>query len=385
MNNCPVFYKSLFSSTASKINVEMWDKALDTFDEKKYLESFHLLLDYVNAELRPKYGNTDGTVFKIPHGSIVVNIEIKDGMVNISAPFLEVQQNSIVPLLRQVCSLNFNNMDLAQIYLRENKLNFEYSCKIHELNPYKIYYILREICMTGDKYDDEYVTKFGTKRLYEPIVTPFPAEKAEETYKTIQEFIKNAIEYINYFESKRWFGFGWDMAALTLRQIEFYAQPQGQLKNDLEKAINDMYIKNMSIPERVTEAKKFLQELQSSDKAKFIEDLYFVQIFIPEKRRSSLQNIQENLEEEHKRTKEGMASGNYMAVVLGILFSFYNVYHHNNVQEDINITMVEAMEKSSGKSWEEAAVILSKALDKIMNGELSSGSKKSFLSRLFGK
>ena len=385
MNNCPIFYKSLYSSTASKIKVELWDATLAAYDEEQYLKSFHLLMDYVNPELRAKYGNADGTTFKVPHGSVIVNVNIDKETFNVHAPFLEVNQETIVPLLRQVASLNFSALDLAQIYLRENRLDFEYSCKINETNPYKIYYILREICDVGDKYDDEFVTTFGAKRLYEPIVTPFAAGKAEEAYQTIQAIIKQALEYTAFFESKRNYSQAWDLIAGALRQIDFYAHPQGQLKNDIEKAIREANAE-APLPELVTDMKNFLQEWQAMDKAKFIEDLYDVEIFIPTKRRSSLQNIQENLEKLYERTEKGIQNGYQSAVAVDILFNFYNIYYHNNLQEDVNVVLADALEQSSGKAWDEAANILFRALKKIMDGDLSTDTKKGGLfSRLLKK
>jgi len=385
MNNFPIFYNSLYSSTASKVKVELWDTTLAAYDEKQYLKSFHLLMDYVNPELRAKYGNADGTAFKVPHGSVVVNVAITDEMLNISAPFLEVNQQTIVPLLRQVCSLNFSALDLAQIYLRENRLDFEYSCKLNETNPYKIYYILREICDIGDKYDDEFVTQFGTKRLYEPIVTPFAPDKAEQAYQTIQNIIKQALEYTAYFESKRNYSQAWDFIAGALRQIDFYAHPQGQLKNDLDKAVSEANAEE-PLAGLVTDMKNFLEEWQAMDKAKFIADLYDIETFIPTKRRSSLENIQENLEKLYERAGKGIKDGYQSAVAVDILFNFYNVYYHNNLQEDVNIVLIDALEKSSGKPWEQAASILYAALKKIMDGDLSAATKKGGLfSRLISK
>ena len=385
MNNCPIFYHSLLSSTASKMQVELWDATLATYDEKQYLPSFHLLMDYVNPELRTKYGNAEGTVFKVPHGSIIVNIAIDNETFRVTAPFLEVNQDTIVPLLRQVCSLNFSALDLAQIYLRENRLDFEYACKMNETNPYKIYYLLREICDTGDKYDDEFVTTFGATRLYEPIITPFPADKAEKTYQTIQTIIKQALDYTAYFESKRNYSQAWDMIAGAIRQIDYYAHPQGQLMNDLDKAIKEANAE-APLPELVTDMKNFLQEWQNMDKAKFIEDLYDVEIFIPTKRRSSLQNIQENLKKLYERAEKGIQNGYHSDVAIDILFNFYNTYYYNNLQDDVNVVFVDALEKSSGKPWEETANILFTALKKVMEGDLSTSAKKGgFFSRLFGK
>jgi hypothetical protein len=386
MNNFPIFHKSLYSSTASKVKTELWDSTLAAYDEKQYLKSFHLLMDYVNPELRAKYGNADGTVFKVPHGSVIVNVAINNETFSVSAPFLEVNQDAIVPLLRQVCTLNFSSLDLAQIYLRENHLDFEYSCKINETNPYKIYYILREICDIGDKYDDEFVTSFGAKRLYEPIVIPFSADKAEKAYQTIQTIIKQALDYTVYFESKRNYSQAWDFIAGALRQIDFYVHPQGQLKNNLDGAIRDANAE-APLPGLITNMKNFLQGWQTMDKAKLIEDLYEIEIFIPTKRRSSLQNVQENLQKLYERAEKGIQDGYQSAVAVDILFNFYNVYYHNNLQEDINVVLVDALEKSSEKPWEEAANVLFRALKKIMDGDLSTAPAKKggLFSRLTGK
>jgi len=384
MNKSPIFHQSLFAGTASKMQVNLWDECTDAFDEKQYLKSFHLLMDYINPELRKKYGNAEGTNFKIPHGSIIVNIAIDKETFNVSAPFLEVNKQAAVPLLRQICSLNFTELDLAQIYLHENRLDFDFSCKMSETNPYKIYYLLQEICSTGDKYDDEYVTQFSATRLYEPIVTPFPADKAETAYQTIQKIIKDALEYAAFFESKRYFGQAWDVIGMAMRQIDYYAHPQGQILNDLRRAVSDMNA-DKPTPEVVAEAKTFLQSWQEMDKAAFVADLYDVEIFVPTKRRSSLQNIQENMEKLYERAGKGVQGGNQMQAAVDMLFNFYNIYYHNNVQDDIHFLLTDTFEKASGKSWEEAATVLYKALTKIMEGELDAPKKSGRFSRMFGK
>ena len=48
----------------------------------------------------------------------------------------------------------------------------EYACPLSQSHPHKLYFILRNICHVGDRYDDEFCTKFGARRSYEPQVTP---------------------------------------------------------------------------------------------------------------------------------------------------------------------------------------------------------------------
>ena len=165
MKQTLTFNVSTISSTASKINVDAWDKSLDAFDKNHYHKAFKEFLNYLNPEFCKKYGNSDETEFNIPHGSIVVNIKLENDMLKVTAPFLSLPEKNVTPLLRQISGLNFNNLNLAQIVLKDNKLYFEYSCPIELANPWKIYYIFDEICITGDKYDDEFVTKFGAERI----------------------------------------------------------------------------------------------------------------------------------------------------------------------------------------------------------------------------
>ncbi len=150
------FIPPVIASTESKLNTEAFDTSVEAFENQEYLKSFYSLLDYINGEFRTKYGNVQGNEFHIPHGSIVVNIKLDNEKLSITAPFVSLPEKGRIPLLRQVAGLNFNAMDLSRIYLKNNQLTFEYTCPIQLINPYKIYYILEEICHTGDKYDDEF-------------------------------------------------------------------------------------------------------------------------------------------------------------------------------------------------------------------------------------
>ncbi|MDE6452364.1 MAG: YbjN domain-containing protein, partial [Odoribacter sp.] len=167
------FIPPVIASTESKLNIEAFDASVEAFENREYVKSFYSLLDYMNSEFRTKYGNKQGNEFHIPHGSIVVNIKLDKDKLSITAPFVSLPEKGRIPLLRQVAGLNFNAMDLSMIYLKDNQLNFEYTCPLQLINPYKIYYILEEICRTGDKYDDEFESKFDAQRIYEPKITPY--------------------------------------------------------------------------------------------------------------------------------------------------------------------------------------------------------------------
>lgn len=385
MKQTLTYYTSIIGSTASKLNVEAWDMCSDAYEKKEYLKSFHTLLDYIDPEIRHKYGNTSGTEYSIPHGSMILNIKIDSETLNISAPFLKLPGTNRIPLLRQTAALNFRAVDLTQINLKDGQLQFEYSCPIALADPYKIYYIFKEICYTGDKYDDEFSTKFGAERIYEPKITPYDEKIIDNVYNVIQSSCKECLEGLKDYENDRKYGYAWNLVACTILKVLYYAHPQGQLLNDLNKTVRELDREDIPLSEVVNIGKKEIERLQKMSKEELSKDLYFVKIFISTKRRSSLKNIQENFNSTYQKVNNYMEQEDYMAVAVMICYSFYNMYFYNDVQDDINQIVTDAMNRSSAKPWEVAAPILHKAMDQIMKGELASSKGiKGKLSSLFG-
>lgn len=370
MKQTLTFIPPVIASTESKINVDAFDVSVEAFENQEYQKSFYALLDYINSEFRTKYGNEQGNEFHIPHGSIIVNIKLDKDKLSITAPFVSLPEKGRIPLLRQVAGLNFNAMDLSTIYLREDKLSFEYSCPIQLINPYKIYYILEEICRTGDKYDDEFETKFGAQRIYEPKITPYAPADVDRIYDSLQLCCQECLNAVKYFEPSRKYGYIWNIIDTSLMKFMYFANPQGQLLNDMQKAIRDMDRDDLPLPDIAAQGKAVIEKLQKMSKEELAESLYFVETFIPAKRRSNLQNIQENFEDSYKKITNYMESGDYMTACVMMLYKFYEMYYYNNLQEDVNKVVVKALQQGSAHPWEKAAPILYKAMEAIMEDEL---------------
>lgn len=370
MKQTLTFNPSTIASTASKLNVEAFDVSVEAFENQEYLKSFYALLDYINGDFRTKYGNVQGSEFNIPHGSIVVNIKLDDEKLTITAPFVALPEKGRIPVLRQVTGLNFNAMDLAMIFLKGDQLYFEYSCPIQLINPYKIYYILEEICRTGDKYDDEFETKFDAKRIYEPKIQPYDDATLENIYNALQLSCKECLDAVKYFESSRKYGFVWNIIQTTLLKFMYFANPQGQLLNDMQKAIREMDREDIPLPEITAKGKAVVERLQKMTKEELAEDLYYAETFIPSKRRSNLQNIQENFEDCYKKVTSYLETGDNMTVCVMVTYKFYEMYYYNNLQDDVNNVVVKALQKSSALPWDQAAPILYQAMEAIMEDEL---------------
>ena len=286
------FISPVVDSTQSAIRTEAYEQGVDLYNRGEYVQAFHSLLDYLNADFRTKYGNADGTEFHIPHGSILVHIRIADGFFHINADFLNLPEKGRVAMLRQVADLNLNKLLLPRFVKNGDKLNMEYVCPLSQSHPHKMYFVLQNICHIGDKYDDEFCTKFGAIRCYEPQVTPYPQEEVDRIYEGIQTLGRETLEALKEYGADRRYGYSWNVLDTAFYQISYFAHPQGQLLNDLDKAVNDMDA-DLPTEEVVSKGKAFLEKLLAVPKEKLAEDLYYTDTLVSAKSRSSLKHVQE--------------------------------------------------------------------------------------------
>ena len=257
MKQTLTFIPPVVDSTQSSIHTEAYEKSVDLYNQGEYLQAFHSLLDYLNADFRMKYGNTDGTEFHIPHGSILVHISVKDGFYHISADFLNLPEKGRVAMLRQIADLNLNKLLLPRFVKDNDKLRMEYTCSLSQSHPHKMYFVLQNICHIGDKYDDEFCTKFGATRCYEPQVTSYPQEEIDRIYEGLQILGRETLEAVKEYDADRKYGYSWNVLDTTFYQISYFACPQGQLLNDLDKAVDDMDAE-LPTAEVVAKGKAFL-------------------------------------------------------------------------------------------------------------------------------
>lgn len=369
MKNTHTYHLPVVDSTASRIDPARYDRSLELFDAGKYLESFHTLLEYLNSEFRTKYGNAEGTEFRIPHGSILVNIRIIGERLIFSADFLQLPEKGRVAMLRQVADLNINRLLLPGFRKQGDLLKMEYECPLSQSHPHKLYFVLRNICHTGDHYDDEFCSKFGAVRTYEPQVTPYSSQEAVRICDAVHQVCRETLDTVAEYDADRRYGYSWNVLDTAFYKIAYFAHMQGQLMNELEKAVNDMD-RELPTAELVAKGKAFLERLLAMPREEMAQDLYFVDTLISTKRRSSLSNVQENMKDVYKEVTEAIQSENYERSVVRLLYKFYEMYFYNDVQDDLNVLVSHALERSAGKPLPEASEILYHALDKIMEGEL---------------
>lgn len=363
------FVSPVKESTQSSARREIYDRSVELFGQQQYVEALHTLLDHFNPEFRQKYGNETGTEFRIPHGSIIVDIRIADGRLDICADFLTLPEKGRVAMLRQIVDMNISRLRLPHFVKDGNKLQIAYSCPLSETHPHKILGVLSNICHIGDRYDDEFCTKFGAERCYEPEITPYPAETVDRIYDEIQSLGKDVQAAVKEYNSQRLFRSSWYALFTFYYQLDYFASPQGQLANELDKVCAAMDEEAL-YSELVNRGSAYLEKLLAMPKEELAKDLYFVDTLVPPKHPSSLQRIQENMEEDFNTATGLMQQSEFESAMLLMTYKFYQAYAFNAMQDDLNAVIVTALRKASEKTPDVAADILWNAMNNIIEGEL---------------
>lgn len=369
MKQALVFVPPVVASTERRLDLDAFYEAKQMHEDGRYVEAIQRFLDFLDPNLRANYGYADGTKYSIPHGSIIVDIELGKGQFRISSNFLRFPTEHRTPMLRQAVELNSRRLMLARFVKVDDTLRLEYQCPIEQTNPYKLYDLVCNICAVGDLYNEEFVTKFGAERIYIPQIVPYADKEVSRLYDALQKVGRAALEQSRTFVMDRNYNSAWLCISTAWLQFDYFAQPKGELMAKVEEAYNLIHGK-LPVSERIQRVSTMLEELLSRSKEDLAPALFYTKTLTSNKRRSSLQNIQENLRDVWNESSDAMQARNYYKVVLHVAYSFYLTYHINDMQRDIDVIMARALSQASERPVEEAAPILHAALERIVRGEI---------------
>jgi len=375
------YFQPIITKKTTTRQDEKWDEAVAFFKSKQYDKVIPTLLDYVGNHLQSK---KNGNTYEIAHGSVMISITQTENEVLIKCPFLNIENAKKIPLMRRLAEIRMHPLNLTNVALENNLVFFSFSCPINLCEPYKIYSILREICYYADSYDDEFIEKFGATHLQEPKIMLFEDNLKEEAYANYQKIIEKGIQSFDHYMEKRHTNNAWYTLNITLKKIEFYAEPQGYLRTVLEEAIDGIYDRNIPFQNRLLNGKASLEKLKSYTSNKFSEDIYQIETFIPHKYSSKKENIRENWEDSYTNAQDMIANAKFEDASNLLQSCFYDLFYYNLVDESISKPITDAMAQANGLGWSQATPILLKGMEAIMEDTLFENDFGMDLSKIMG-
>ena len=273
-----------------------WKIAEDQYKQGSYLEALCSTITYIDAEIGAQFSKDPKTGVKISHGSVQMNIVLNDGQLQVLAPFVDIANAQKMIILRKICEINFTGLTLAKIECREDTLCFLFSCPLEACEPWKIYDVLKEICWTADKYDDDFVVLHNATWIYQPNIVAFSEARKQQSWLGFKQYLVEAKEWVGYWKQLGYPYVVWDTVYITLMKIDHLCAPQGSLKNSMETALDRLFEKR-DINDLANDGIAFLSSLDNLPQSAFFSQLYDVSTFVPAKLTASAANIQAALKQ----------------------------------------------------------------------------------------
>lgn len=391
-NTVPKYQRPLKSLKEPMVHVDSWYEAIDAFDEKNYDLSIRKLLNYINPEVAKKVtSNTGDFSFEYPQGSSTITFGVRNQLLFIEAPFVKITPNTNkIALLRRVSELNFSHLTLPQIHLLGDLLWFKYETPLHLCQPNKIYDALREICITADDFDDEFIEKYEAENIQEPVVEQLCEEDKNKVWEHIQEVLSQYKTYMSYFEEKRWEGSQWDIIMLSLFQLGNMPYINGILRTDLYEYISNINNGRIDFKLRLDKGKNFFKQLSEKSKEELMKNIYHAQSFMGLKWRSSSKILQEVAVDYEEDIRKYKSSDDSFNIVYYLEYLYLRLLYYYTLDENYKEFLMNTLERASDKTYEEGAKILLETYEHLLNETLPKGlgSQKSkgkgLFARLFG-
>jgi len=215
--------------------------------------------------------------------------------------------------------------------------------------------------------------------------TPSAKEIKQETYANCQKILEVGIQRFDQYMEKRHGNNAWYTLNITLKKIEFHAEPQGYLRTLLEKAVDGLFDGRLPFHDRLLNGKSALEKLKELPKEQFMADLYQIETFIPYKYSVKKENIRENWQESYEEVQEMIANSRFEEACNLMESTFYCLFYYNLLHTDISTPITDALRQASGLDWSQAAPILLKGMQAIMEDTFMGADYGMDLSKLMGE
>lgn len=387
-NVLPKFERPIQGIDEPRTEVSHWDKAMDAYDAKDFRKALIETINYMNPELLENKDTSNGFSIVKGQGSAEIHVELNDATFSVKAPFLRVTEaTNKVALFRKIAEVNFNPLTLSQIHLKDDTLWFEYEMPIALCQPYKVYDVLREICVYADDYDDEFVEKYKADFYKEANVQPLAGEEIDKVWGQISDILTDYQNYSDFFKEKRWDAFQWDIIVISILKIVNMPYVHGTLRTKLQEYAYNMFNGQIDFQHRIDKGTNLMQKLCAKSKEDFMKDIYHADAFISLKWRSSVQILQDDAKKLENTVTKYVNDGDNFSLCYFLQYNFQYMLYNFNVEELHKNAIYDVLEKVSGLEPQHAAPKLLETYYNFLNGSTKMASNKGskgLFAKLFG-
>ncbi|MFK7933400.1 MAG: hypothetical protein AB8G22_07810 [Saprospiraceae bacterium] len=267
-------------SYKSREKYDLWENALEKFDDEDYLAAYRDFFNYLKDENEEniKWWEEKGKLyFELYQGSKKITGWADDLKIKAEAKVAKTDQLN-VGFLRRLMEQNFN-LKYGRFALDEDKnITVVFNSSTIDGSPYKLYYALKEIATKADKQDDLLLDEFETLQAVDTshLRELHPDEKSVK-YAFINKQIKDAFKEIDHgklaFEQ-----YPGAVAYLLLNltyKLDFLTNPEGYMMEALERIHRLYFAKdNKSTSQKNVILEREFQLLLERPQEEYFKEMY---------------------------------------------------------------------------------------------------------------
>jgi hypothetical protein len=332
-----------------KDKLDSWDKSVKLFGEKKYIDAYSELFNYIKDDALNNVNYTregDTITFEITQGSKIIRGKADNTTVTAEAQIVEFEKPSIA-WMRKLMDINFA-LKYSRFAIKDNRVCMKFSTHVMDGSPTKLYWSLRELATRSDKQDDLLSTEFTGLKSIDTIHTEeIPEAEKDIKYKYLIKWINEAIAEAATFDEDKFSGsISYIYLSLTYR-IDYLLIPEGVLMNEMEKIQNIYFAKdNSNYIQRNQQIKIELEKILKKPKEEVTKGFYRVKSTFAIMTASNFQTVADFLYNETANTN-WYRDNNYPGIVTHIYeyIASYSLFNYGMYTPLIDLfhTMMEVI------------------------------------------
>jgi len=251
----------------------------------------------------------------------------------------------------------------------------------------KIYDVIREICISADNYDDEFIKKYQAEYYERPHINRLTNEHKEQAWNSFRTISDQYKKYVVIFEQNLWIGSIWDIMAISMLNIANMPYVHGTLRTELDEALAIHYDTDLNTDYRLDMGKSYLKRLfNETTREQFLENIYLADIFISVKTRSSVDILMSVFDMARENVIKEINDGNHLAAAYTMMLFFLRLIYDYNLEGKHQDVIYDTLEKAGGTDCKLAVPVLWKTYEGFLHGRIAGGpyATKGFFARLFG-
>ncbi len=386
INTTPKFQRTVGIINEPVSDIKYWENANEAYDKEEYKKSLFELIKYINPDVIKGEDTTKDLSIVQSQGSVNIHINISDDKFEVKVPFLKITNDTNkVALFRKVAEVNFSDLLLSQIVLKDDILQFEFSDHIALCHPHKIFGVIREIAIYADDYDDEFVERYKAEFLQKAETTPITAEENKQINEHLDQIFADYKNYSKALKEKRLDAYQWDLVVISILKLGIMPFVNGTLRTDFREYIYNLLNLDIDFDYRLDKGINFMNKFCDTPREEILKDMYHAKQFVSLKRRSSLEIIQDELKAIDNIIQQYVSGNNNMPLFYFLQITFLRIIYDYNLENKHIEPILEALEKSANIDIKDAAKILLDLYNNFLNGEISTKqkTKQGFFARLF--